>query len=315
MRRSAPYGSKTSRSRRARLRGRRLRAMGAKLRADTAPAPGVAANIAVNAGRARGETAAPGVYGEYRRQRRSEGAETAASGVDRHDAVRASPPARSHRRPPLHRPAHVHAAAAPADDRGRGCRVRRHPDRRRGVVPFRRALRAGGGAERLDAAAALQPAPRRGRRRDAVDGRLRRRTDRPRLPRAEPRADRAVPGAAARGGCRPALRRRRPLDRARRAARGGAGARTARAGASRCPRRRLGAVLRGPLLPRHGVQARGRGGARGSAPLGAGRDARDALRPVRRARPGRAGLRRDPVVRARAAVAGRVRRARARAGG
>ena len=79
------------------------------------------------------------------------------------------------------------------------------------------------------------------------------------------RGDSAVPG-------------RRPLDGARRAASRGGRPRPAGARPPRRPRGRLGVVLRRTLLPRHGVQARRRGGAGRAARLGAGRDAGHALR-------------------------------------
>ena len=62
------------------------------------------------------------------------------------------------------------------------------------------------------------------------------------------------------------------------------GARPARARAPRRARRRLGPVLRREVLPRHGVQARGRGGARSTRALGAGGAARHALRRERTSR-------------------------------
>ena len=59
-------------------------------------------------------------------------------------------------------------------------------------------------------------------------------------------------------------------------------ARAARARAPRRARRRVGRVLRRPLLPRHRVQARCGGGPGRPAPLRPGRDARDAVRRRRR---------------------------------
>src|SRR6476646_7575338 len=95
---------------------------------------------------------------------------------------------------------------------------------------------------------------------------------------------------------------------------GGRGARSARAGAPGCTRGHLGVVLRRPLLPRYGVQARRRGGAGRRLGIGAGGDARDALRGERHRGTAPAWVRRRLLGRARAADPGGVRRPSAGAG-
>ena len=198
------------------------------------------------------------------------------------------------------------------DARGRRRGGDRHPHRRRRLVPLGRALRPRGDPVGVGAAAALQPQPARGRHRASVDDRPRRRADGARLPRGDARPDPGVPRA---GACRrrdAALHRRRPLDGAGGAAGGGREARPARARAPRRPRRRVGVLLRRALLPRHGVQAGGRGGPGRPVRLGAGGHARHALRRRRRARARPAGLRLHPVGGARRDDAGRVREPRPR---
>src|SRR6476659_10227333 len=76
----------------------------------------------------------------------------------------------------------------------------------------------------------------------------------------------------------------------------------------------LGVVLRRPLLPRHRVQARGRGGAGRRLGIGAGGDARDALRGERHRGAAPARVRRHLLGRARAADPGGLRRPGAGAG-
>ena len=102
--------------------------------------------------------------------------------------------------------------------------------------------------------------------------------------------------------------RRRPLDHARRAARARAQARADGARAARLARRRVGAVLRAAVLPRHDVQASRRRGAARRGSVGAGGDARLALR-----RAGHRGRARPRLHRALDRRAARPRRLRSTA--
>ena len=177
---------------------------------------------------------------------------------------------------------------------------RRRRRRRRAVrhgheLPNRRALRTGGHPRPEPAAAAV--AQRRSRRR--VRGPVGDRLGRPRTSRRATRTDRASrsptgsrPVIAA--GATPDRARRRPLDRARRAARARRRARAGRRGAARRARRHLGAVLRRAQLPRHAVPARGRGGAARPAAVGDGRHARAAVRRVGPRRAAHRGASRSP---------------------
>ena len=165
------------------------------------------------------------------------------------------------------------------DDAGCGRRRDRHPDGRRRVVQVRRPVRPGGHPQRLGAAASLQPAAAASTSPSTC--RWSTTATRPRCPATTSETlqpDRGLPGAGARGRGDAAVPGRRPLDGAGRAARRRGRARPAGARPPRRPRRRLGVVLRRPLLPRHGVQARRGGGAGRSARLGAGRDAGHAVR-------------------------------------
>ena len=78
--------------------------------------------------------------------------------------------------------------------------------------------------------------------------------------------------------------------------------------APRRPRRHLGGVLRRALLPRHGVQARGRGGPRRPVALAPGGHARDAVRRLGPRRAAPTGLRDRDRGRAAQLDAGAVRR-------
>ena len=103
-----------------------------------------------------------------------------------------------------------------------------------------RALRPGGDPGRLDAAAPLPPGARRRRVRAAVGGGLGRPRHHARQRRAHAGPDRRRPRAADRGGRDADRARRRPLDRARRAARPGGRPRPGGARAARRARRHLG---------------------------------------------------------------------------
>ena len=226
------------------------------------------------------------------------------------------PAARRAGDPALRRHPHVHAGAA------------RHRPRRASMpssygIPFDTATsyRTGPrfGPEAIRSASALhppvQPGARRQRRRGALDRRLRRRARLAGRHRAHVRAGRGGARADRRRGRLRRRARRRPLDHARRAARAREAARPARARAARLARRHLGAVLRPAVLPRHDVQARGRGRAARRARVGAGGHARLALR-----RRGHRGSRDDlgftvlTTDELRDARAGGLRRARARQG-
>ncbi len=91
-----------------------------------------------------------------------------------------------------------------------------------------------------------------------------------------------------RAGVIPLIAGRRPLDRARRAARPGGRARPGGARAARRPRGHVGPVLRGAVLPRHAVPARAGGGPAAAGALPARGDAGPALLGLR-PRPTRAG--------------------------
>ena len=103
------------------------------------------------------------------------------------------------------------------------------------------------------------------------------------------------------GGRRHRRHGRRSLLDARRAARTGARARTARAGALRLAHRPVGQLLRPPVRARDDVPARHRGGRGRSGAGRPGRHARAAVRRVRRGHPRGARRRYDPVARARRA--------------
>ena len=159
-----------------------------------------------------------------------------------------------------------------------------------------RALRARGDPRGVAAAAAVAPAARGRRVREPVARRLGRPGGHARQRGADRGADPRGAAAARRGRDHAARARRRPLDRARRAARARRAPRPARARPDRRPRRHLGRVLRRALLPRHAVPARVRGGPARARALDARRDARAALRARRPRRAARLGLR-DPLLR------------------
>ena len=157
----------------------------------------------------------------------------------------------------------VRAAAPPGPAPGRREGGRRGPGRAlrlRRLLPPRRALRPGGGARGLAAAAALQPGPGLLAVRGGAGRRRRRHRHQPLPAGRGAGADRGALRRAGRGRVQAGHHRRRPHHRAAAAAHDGARARSGGAAALRRAPGHLGHVLRRAVHPRHPVPPRLRGG-------------------------------------------------------